>query len=59
MKRILIILIAVCCFSVTIEAKPSIRPINKGWRFRQGSSEIWHDAQVRATYISTLCAIES
>lgn len=46
MKRILIILIAVCCFSVTIEAKPSIRPINKGWRFRQGSSEIWHDAQV-------------
>lgn len=50
MKRIsnivLSAVVALFASVATADAKIKVRQIDSGWRFRQGSSEIWHDARV-------------
>lgn len=49
MKRMVYTLILLMATALTATSKVAQRPIHDGWRFRQGSSEIWHPAEVPGT----------
>lgn len=46
MRKKILLLLTLLAFAVQTYASVTVRPLHSGWRFRQGDSEIWHDAKV-------------
>ncbi len=49
MKRMISLAIAGMFLVISASARVYIRALHDGWKFRQASSEIWHEAQVPGT----------